>query len=202
MAEEKTETTDSPNGEPDGQEEPETVVVEDTDDADALKEKLDKVQGLNKQLFGRAKKAEGFTQDDDGKWVKKPVEVKEPEKPRDTSTPSGLTEEQVGKLLGEQLEKRDVEGFDISDSLKQEVSNYAKLNKVSVKKALDSEYIQFKLEKEQGQAKTEEASLGGGTKATAKIDPGKIDTSTIDHKSEQGEKDMKAWEENVRKELG
>ena len=194
------ETTDSTNGEADGQEEPETVVIEDTDDADVLKEKLEKVQGLNAQLFERTKKAEGFVKGDDGKWVKKLVEVKEPVKPKET--PSGLTEEQVGKLLGEQLEKRDVENFEISDSLKKEVSNYAKLNNVSVKKALDSEYIQFKLDKEKDETRTEEASLGGGKRTTAKIDPGKIDTSTIDHKSEQGEKDMKAWEDDVRKELG
>ena len=186
----------------DGQEEPETVVVEDTDDADVLKEKLEKIQEQNIHLFERTKKAEGFIKGDDGKWVKKPIEVKEPAKPKETPIPSGLTEEQVGKLLGEQLEKRDVESFDISDSLKKEVSNYAKLNNVSVKKALDSEYIQFKLDKEKDETRTEEASLGGGKRTTAKVDPGDIDTKTIDHSTEEGQKKMSDWEDNARKELG
>lgn len=37
---------------------------------DALKERLQKVEETNRQLFARAKKAEGFEQDAEGNWVK------------------------------------------------------------------------------------------------------------------------------------
>lgn len=65
----------------------EDVVIDDNDDADALKEKLVKVSEQNKQLFSRAKKAEGFELKD-GKWVKPKVE-KPTEKPKvDTGNPN------------------------------------------------------------------------------------------------------------------
>jgi len=58
----------------------EDVIVEENDDVDALKEKFEKISEQNKQLFARAKKAEGFELKD-GEWVKppkveKPKEVK------------------------------------------------------------------------------------------------------------------------------
>lgn len=49
------------------------LIVDDNDDVDALKEKFQKVSEANKQLFARAKKAEGFELKD-GKWVKPKVE--------------------------------------------------------------------------------------------------------------------------------
>ena len=62
----------------------EDVVIDDNDDADALKEKLVKVSEQNKQLFSRAKKAEGFELKE-GKWVKP---VAKSEKPKvDAGTP-------------------------------------------------------------------------------------------------------------------
>lgn len=66
----ETENTDSLNGEND-------VEVQ-TEDVNALKEKLAEVTGKNKQLFERAKKAEGFEKNDEGHWVKaqKPEEKK------------------------------------------------------------------------------------------------------------------------------
>lgn len=63
------------------------VVVDDNDDVDALKEKFDKISEQNKQLFARAKKAEGFIQNDNGEWVKaersdsKPKSDDEPKEP-------------------------------------------------------------------------------------------------------------------------
>src|SRR3990167_7793016 len=58
----------------------------DNDDVLALKEQAEKLAEQNKRLFARAKKAEGFTLGDDGKWVKKtpeskPAPVEPPNKP-------------------------------------------------------------------------------------------------------------------------
>ena len=66
----------------------------DTDDADAIKEKFSKlsehtigVKDSNKQLFERAKNAEGFKKQDDGSWVKteKPKPVKPEAKKLETT---------------------------------------------------------------------------------------------------------------------
>ena len=62
------------------------IVVDDNDDVDALKEKFEKVSEQNRQLFSRAKKAEGFELKE-GKWVKPKVE-KPKEEPKVNAEPS------------------------------------------------------------------------------------------------------------------
>src|SRR3990167_11012270 len=62
------------------------IIVDDNDDVDALKEKFEKVSEQNRQLFSRAKKAEGFELKD-GKWVKLKVE-KPKEEPKVDIDPS------------------------------------------------------------------------------------------------------------------
>ena len=51
-------------------EETDTPVEESTEDVTALKEKLNELSGKNRQLFERAKKAEGFEKNPEGQWVK------------------------------------------------------------------------------------------------------------------------------------
>lgn len=76
------------------QEDTEDVTVDDNDDVEALKEKFEKISEQNRQLFARAKKAEGFELKE-GKWVKsakadtKPKKV-DTELPKETSKPSDL----------------------------------------------------------------------------------------------------------------
>ena len=134
--EKEIETIDSPNDETELEVKPEITPEEDeetdSEEVIALKDK-------NRQLFERAKKAEGFTKQEDGTWAKKP----KPE-PKVEPTPKSAQTPDLDKLLDEKFEKRELESLDISDELKKEVQTYAKLNKVSIKKALDSDYIQFK----------------------------------------------------------
>lgn len=59
------------------------VSEEETEDVSALQERLNKLSGQNRQLFERAKKAEGFEKNSEGKWVK----TQKPEKPEPTPTP-------------------------------------------------------------------------------------------------------------------
>ena len=195
---ETTENLDSPNEEIDGQVEPEEVVVDENDDADILKEKLEKIQENNKKLFARTKKAEGFVLED-GKWIKKVEKVVEEKKPE---TPSGITEERVGQIMGEQLETRDLNDLDVSDELRTDIKDYAKLKGISVKKALDSDYIKFRKTEEDKSANENEASLGGGKRTTATKDPSKIEVNTLDTRKEEDQKEFEKWEEAKRKELG
>ena len=53
------------------------------------------------------------------------------------------------KAVDAVLEKRELEDLELGDELKREVQNYAKLNGVSIKKALSSDYISFLKEKEE-----------------------------------------------------
>lgn len=82
--------------------------INDDDDVDALKEKHQKLSDANRQLFARAKKAEGFELKD-GKWVKpeKPKEAPkekpkvETEPPKESSKPNELDYGQLALLRQE-----------------------------------------------------------------------------------------------------
>ena len=200
MAEE-IENSDSSNGEPDEQEEElDTDVVDEIDDSAVLKEKLEKAQKANSQLFERTKKAEGFVKDDAGKWVKKPVEPAPEKEPEKEPTAEEITDEKLDKALEDKLEKRELNSFDISDDLKKEVGAYAKLNGVSVKKARDSPYIQFRVKEVESADNADEASLGGGKGKTAKTEI--VGEGNFDLTTEKGRKDFAKWEEQKREELG
>jgi len=74
------------------------VNVDTTNDTDTTvndsltaEEKLAALEEQNKKLYARAKKAEGFVQDDSGNWVKKEVKPKaDISEVRDTARPSDI----------------------------------------------------------------------------------------------------------------
>lgn len=101
----------------------------------------------------------------------------------------------------EVLEKRDLDALDLSDSLKTEVSNYAKLMKIPVKKALGSDYITFLKEKEDKIQKINDASLGNSRKPVHK-DYGSMKASDFDLKTPEGRADFAKYEDDLRKKLG
>ena len=157
---------------------------EDSDEVKALKEKLKGSDGRNKNLFARAKKGEGFTLDE-GKWVKKPEEKPEPkeEKP----APS-VSNEDLDKRLDERFEKRELDNLGVSDDFRKEIDSYAKLNGVSIAQAMETPYIKFRSEEFQKADELEKASLGGGSTGTATVDPGEIDPTKLDKRTEEGKK--------------
>ena len=162
---------------------------EEDDDIESVKE-------ANKRLFARAKKAEGFVLEGD-KWIKKPkvtpkVEPKTFTQPKDSD---------IDKLLDAKLEKRDLESLDLSDSLKKEVETYAKVQGISVKKALNSDYISFLKEKEEKKEKIDNASLGSKRKATKK-DYSEMTASDFDLKTPEGKAEFAKYEQHLREELG
>lgn len=54
---------------------------------ETVEQRNTRLEEANKKLYSRAKTAEGFTQDSEGKWVKKPVEAK-PSIIQETAKPS------------------------------------------------------------------------------------------------------------------
>ena len=112
MENENIENLDSPNEEPS-----EESAQETSPEIEALKEQ-------NKQLFARAKKAEGFTLKD-GKWVKEPKLEPKPEVKEEPEAEQGLTSKDVLYLA-----KADVHEDDIDTVLE-----WAKFKNISVKDA-------------------------------------------------------------------
>lgn len=163
----------------------------DDDDADALREK-------NKQLFARAKKAEGFVLKD-GQWVKKTKPA--PAKPAAPAKPEGGDQEQptdVNTAVQAALDKRDLDAMEISDNVKSEIKKYAKLNKVTIQEAAKSDYISFLKKQESDKAAADDAAAGGGPRKTQPITNFTEDTKPedFDLTTEEGRKSWesyKAW---------
>jgi hypothetical protein len=132
----ENENADSKNGEQD------YIVIdppEDNDDVSALTEKYNKLAEKNKQLFARAKKAEGFNLGDDGKWVKKtpeskPAPVEPPKKP----------EAQQANLDETQLDYLDLKGITDPDEIDVIQKVIAKTGQ-TVRQALKDDYVTSKL---------------------------------------------------------
>lgn len=201
MAETNIENVNSSNNEKDqailDAEDQKNLIPEEaeTDDPVVLKERLAKVTETNKQLFVRTKKAEGFELKD-GKWVKpiKPAEVKKPIKPDEIDIDTRIANGVISVL-----EQRDLDATDLSDELKTEVSNFAKLQGITIKKALTSDYISYRIEKEKNKEVAENGSMPTGRKATF-IKEGKV--VTADPRTEEGRKIIAKRDEELRKKLG
>jgi len=163
-------------------EEEETETEE--EDVETLKEK-------NKQLFARAKKAE-----EELKGLK-PEKKSEP-KPEPKPEPEGDVKQTVKQLL----EERELEDLEISDTLKEKVQRYAKLENISIRKALKSDYIQFQKEAEEKKQEVESAALGNNPKASVKKDYSKMNSKDFDFTTEEGREEFKKWEEYQAKLLG
>jgi hypothetical protein len=150
----------------------------------------------NKRLYARAKKAEGFILED-GKWIKKPkpaIEIKKPEEKKPETT-------DIDKLLDEKLEKRDLESLDLSDELKKEVQTYAKVQGISIKKALTSEYISFLKEKDEKKQKINNASISSSRKGFTKKDYSGAKAEDFDMRTPEGRAEFEKYKAYLKENL-
>jgi len=109
---------------------------------------LSATEEQNKQLFNRAKKAEGF-EEVDGKWVKKPEAKKEPEaEPAEQPKQERLSDADLIVLA-----KADIHQDDIP-----EVLEYAKFKKIPVAEALKSSVMKASLAEKEEQRKVADAT--------------------------------------------
>lgn len=133
---------------------PEDVVTDpvepsgdDTEDVEALKEK-------NKQLFARAKKAEGFELVD-GKWIK-PAKDEKPEPAEDT-------------LSGKDALLLAKAGVDMEDL--DEVTGFAKYRGITIKEALDNKTLKTILAERVEERKSAQVAQTKGPRGTSKETP-------------------------------
>lgn len=168
----------------------EDLDIESTDEDSSDVEDIDSVKAKNRQLYARAKKAE--------------AELKQAKAPKEQpiaieKSESSLDEQKLNELL----DKRELDSLELSDELKSEAKNYAKLNNVSIKKALSSDYISFLKEKDERKARLDEASLGGKGKAPVKTNfSADTKPTDFDMETEEGKARFEKWKEWAKKELG
>lgn len=183
MANENDEAVDSTNNETDQAENLETTAEEtaeetlpETEDVEALKEK-------NRQLFARAKKAEGFVLKD-GKWIKKekpPVEKKPEAK---DATSEYLTKEEAVLIA---------KGIDLEDL--EQLKLIQKATGKSLKEASESPLYQGYTKQKEAETKRQKAQLGasrgGGGRSGDEEKLNKPNLSTDEHRA--------IWEKEMSK---
>src|SRR3990167_76007 len=184
--EKENENLDSPN------ETEDTVKVNEEEVADTESEEEEKPEYTEneKKLYARMKKAEA-----DAKLLKAEVD-----KAKSSQKPAPVGD--IDKLLDAKLEKRELENLDLSDELKKEVATYAKVQGISVKKALSSDYISFLKEKEEKKEKNNNASLGSNRKGTTKKDYSEKKASDFDLRTPEGRAEHAKYQEYIKEQLG
>ena len=141
------------------------IVIDENDDIAAVKEKFEKLseRGVktsddNKQLFERAKKAEGFVKTD-GKWVKAPKTEPKAEPKVETKTPS---ESKTNELDENALDFLDLKGITEDEDVTVVEDIVAKTGQ-TVRQVLKDDYVISKL-KANKDAREVKAATPGSTK--------------------------------------
>lgn len=127
------------------------------------KEYYEKLESNNKQLYARVKKAEGFIQDKDGKWVKPSIPPQRTEtRPDDTTkkNTSELSTEDLYFLIKADVHKDDFE----------KVTKFAKFEGISVQEALNNQIVKGLLsESAESRKVADGTNVGGGKRGNAKV---------------------------------
>lgn len=150
MAEENTENLDSPNEE------------QETTDSPNSEANTEEYTEREKQLYARLKKAEGFVQDENGKWVK-PPKPKAEEKPERHEKQPDKDEHILSYKDTYALQEAKVQVDDVD-----EVVRFAKFSGQSVAEALKDPTLTAILNTRIEQRKTAQATNKGGGKASTK----------------------------------
>ena len=190
MTDTNNENLDSRNEELDEQEELENDTEENQDDS----ERVAALEEKNRQLFARAKKAEGFVKKD-GKWLKPEPEEQTQEilEEQTTATPTADADKPLTRSEWEaEMRERDINALDLPEKVAQEVKNYAAYKGISVQEAAQAPHVQSlkeQVEQEERLHKGAANSTSRG-KSVSNVDP--ESPPEVDLSTEEG---RKAWED-------
>lgn len=155
----------------------------------------DKIEG-NKKFSVAIKQKRTWREKAEGLEKEKPEPKTEDPKPTITEDDKSSKDEII-----EVLEQRDLENLDLSDELKKKVSSYAKIEGMSIKKALESEYVKFHVEQDEKTKKTDDASLGSTSRKGTKNDYSEKDATDYDMTTKQGREDHAKHQEYLKENL-
>ncbi len=127
-----------------------------------------------------------------------PKEQKTEEKPQPVLQPQILNEDLILQKVDEKLAERELNSLELDDSLKQDVKNYALLNKVSYTDALKSSYIQFRKKEVEEKQRIEDASIGSKHRTMAKKDFSDMSSTDFDMATKEGRDAFKEYKEYLK----
>jgi hypothetical protein len=157
-------------------------------DPDDQPELLDKI--VSQRVEHQKKLSEAIGQKIN--WRKKALESPKPE-----ATPKETEKVDVKSEIMSVLEEQRLEDMSLPEELKQEVKKIAKLNNISVKKAAEDPYIQYRKQELESAAKAEEATISRTNKGkTVKFDL--ESPPSCDRSPEDGRKGWDEWKAFVK----
>lgn len=128
----------------------------------------------------------------------KPEDKKEDKKEDKTILSQTEIDALVDKKLNEKLDAKEIDSTDLSDELKLEVKSYAAVNKVSIKEALKSEYILFRIGKVKEKTELDDASISNKhDKTTTSKNFKDMKAEDFDVTTEQGRKDWAEYKKHL-----
>lgn len=137
------------------------------------------------------------------KFEKKPAET--PQKPEEKPQPpqKDLNEEDFEKKLTSkiksQFEEEKLNSLDLSDDLKKEVKDYAKLKDISIEEAKNSSFVQFMKKEEDDKAMNDKASISSSHKGgKTNLDFSEMSPSDFDLTTKEGRKDYAEWKKDLK----
>jgi len=155
-------------------------------------EQSDLIDNLTKDILAQ-KKSFGKVVSQKRTWREKAIGEKKPEK-KDTKLDPDELLKKAEEAVENRLAQRDLEELDLSDELKEEVKNLAKLKGVSIRKAQSDPYITFLKAQEDADKKLDKATITRKNKgATVVIDTTKpLNPADFNLATAEG---RKAWDE-------
>jgi len=105
---------------------------------------------------------------------------------------------QMEEKFNQKFEERDLNDSGLSEEIRNKVKSYAKAEGVTVKVAMESDYVTYLKEASDNRDKADNASLGGRGKVGAKRDYTANPKFTGDLSTDEGKKEFKAWEAHMR----
>jgi hypothetical protein len=115
----------------------------------------------------------------------------DPPKPSQEA-PKPATED-IGKVVAQELEKRDLDSLEYSDDLKKEIQRVAQVQNISIKQAARDPYIVFKIGEWEKAQKADEAAISRTNRSSGKKQYSLDAPPEVDMSSAEGRKEYDDW---------
>lgn len=175
---------------PDEEEIRKNVIAEygfdEVDDAERINKLVAKEVDHKTKLFKAIEQKRKYRDDP----ARKPATPPNPDNKNEP--PKGVAPEDVGKMLDERLEQRDLDEMPHSEDIKKEIKRIAQIQGVSVKQAARDPYIVAKIDEEKKAKAADDAAISRnnrqGGKKTFSTTPPDVDMTT-----KEGQEEWDAW---------
>jgi|GEM_PF-6178291 len=105
----------------------------------------------------------------------------------------------VERKLNERLDAKELESTDYSDALKRQIKDYSKLNGVSIREALKSEYILYQVKRESEKSEIDDASISAKhDKQKASKNFKNMSPKDFDVKTPEGREEWELYKKSLR----